>query len=114
MPILANHELVSGTWANLQKHWAAAIKDELRGGKTELLGSYDDAYVAQLEADRGTITVAEYARLVVAAERGLEQQTLAELALPAAAVPRLRRVWLRRTLADRDLARRIRRAIDEA
>lgn len=109
--ILDKHELSPAQWAELQEHWADAIKLDLKRGKATLLASYDEAYVAQLEAERGPIGVEEYAKLVVAAERGVEPETLVELDLPQGATLRLNRVWLRKTMQDKTLARRVRDAV---
>jgi hypothetical protein len=111
--ILERSKLTSERWAELDRHWNEAVQLELERGKTGLLSAYDSAYVAQLEAERGAIGVEEYARLAVAAEAGVEKETLAELDLPRGAMLRLRRVWLKKTSEDAALARRVRKAIDD-
>jgi hypothetical protein len=70
--------------------------------------------VGQLEAERGPLRVAEYARLVVAAERGIERAELEALGLPAGALMRVSRVWSRRTASDADLGRAVREGIEAA
>lgn len=112
--ILERSRLTPEIWEALSRHWTEAVQRDMERGKTELLAAYDDAYVGQLEAERGPIEVEEYARLSVASERGMEKQTLTELDLPRAALLRIRRVWLRRTSRDPALARRLRKAIDDA
>jgi len=109
--ILERHDLEPERWAELERHWAEAIKSENARGKPVLLSVYDEAYIAQLELERGPIRVEDYARLVVSAERGTEQQTLGDLDLPRGAIPRLQRVWLRKTTQDKELARLLRAAI---
>ena len=74
------------TRAALDKHWNDAISRETARGKTRLLQAYDAAYVAQLEQERGPLQVEEYARLVVAAERGGTGKVLAEMTLPRRAM----------------------------
>ncbi|AUX39726.1 hypothetical protein SOCE26_011210 [Sorangium cellulosum] len=111
--ILKRNDLAAAHWASLERHWEEAMKNELSRGKTELLSAYDDAYVAQLEGERGIITVEEYARLLVAAERGTEREVLDAMGLPRGALLRLRRVWLKKTAADAGLAKRVREAIEE-
>lgn len=110
--ILERNQLTDDAWNELDQHWAEAVKEDIKQGKNMLLVSYDDAYVAQLEDERGPISVEEYARLVVAAERGVEQQVLAELDLPRGATARIKRVWLRKTMQDKALARKVREALD--
>lgn len=110
--ILERNKLTDQVWNELDQRWADAVKEDIKQGKNGLLGSYDDAYVGQLEDERGPITVEEYARLVVAAERGVEQQVLAELDLPRGATARIKRVWLRKTMQDKNLARKVREALD--
>lgn len=111
---IATGALEHDVWTNLQREWSQAIATELKHGNAQLIAIYDEAYIAQLEAERGPISVEDYSRVVVAAERGPEAETLAELDLPRTAVARLRRVWLRKTLGDKALARQVREAIERA
>ncbi|WP_437830045.1 DUF2169 domain-containing protein [Sorangium sp. So ce1153] len=111
--ILKRNDLTAARWASLERHWEEAMKRELSRGKMELLSAYDDAYVAQIEAERGIIMVEEYARLLVAAERGAEREALDAMGLPRGALLRVRRVWLKKTAADARLAKRVREAIEE-
>ena len=110
--ILEAEELDLARFADLEKHWADAIRAESERGKTRLLKAFDAAYVARLEEERGPITPAEYARLVVAGERGHAERTLAELGLPRASMLRIEREMLARGSADPALAERIRHAIE--
>ncbi|MRG96644.1 DUF2169 family type VI secretion system accessory protein [Polyangium spumosum] len=110
--ILEAEELDLARWTDLEKHWADAIRAESERGKTRLLKAFDAAYVARLEEERGPITPAEYARLVVASERGHADRTLAELGLPRASMLRIEREMLARTGADPALAERTRHAIE--
>ncbi|MDI1450505.1 DUF2169 domain-containing protein [Polyangium sp. 6x1] len=110
--ILEAEELDLARYTDLEKHWADAIRAEAERGKTRLLKAFDAAYVARLEEERGPITPAEYARLVVASERGHAERTLAELGLPRASMLRIEREMLARTAADPPLGERIRHAIE--
>lgn len=112
--ILEEEELSPDTWESLHAHWLDAIRADVGRGKRRLLSSYDAAYVAALEAERGAITAGEYARLVIAAERGNEARALAELGLPDGALLRLRRVWLERTVKDPAAAQEVRAAMRSA
>ncbi len=110
--ILEEHELSPPRWEALAQHWQDAIRADSGRGKTRQLDAYDDAYVGQLEAERGPIRVEEYARIVVAAERGSEGAELEALGLPRSALLRVSRVWSRRTAADADLGRAVRDGIE--
>jgi hypothetical protein len=112
--ILERHDLAGSTWNALEAHWQAAIRQETARGKQALLRSYDEAYVGQLEQERGPITVGEYAKLSAASERGTEHEVLAELDLPPAALLRLQRIWLKRTALTPALAQALRAALAAA
>jgi hypothetical protein len=112
--ILKEHKVTPSDWAAVERYWSDAIRKETDRGKTALLAAYDAAYVAQLERERGPITVEEYARLVVAAERGGIGDALAELKLPRGAMLKIERVWLAKVAEDSALAGAVRRAIEAA
>jgi hypothetical protein len=112
--ILERHQLTPEVWSALDAHWTEAVRKELGRGKTGLLSAYDAAYVAQLESERGDVTVEEYAALVVAAERGTETETLAKLDMPRGAMVRVQRVWMKKMAGDPALGRRVRAAVGEA
>jgi len=94
--ILEGEELTETKWEAIQAHWIDAIRQETKRGKKTLLDRFDQAYVAQLEKERGPITVEEYARLSVAGERGTQDEVLEELGLPKGAVMRVERVWMKK------------------
>ncbi len=79
----------------------AEIRAETGRGRKAQLRAYDTAYVGQIEEERGAIGVEEYARLVIAVERGKGEAVLGEMGLPGDAMMRIRRVWLDRTVKDR-------------
>lgn len=112
--ILDAEEVAEGRWSALHAHWLGAIKAESGRGKKALLSAYDDAYVAELEKERGPIDAAEYARLVVSVERGGAEPTLREMGLPLGAMTRIRRVWLARIVKDGKVAAGVRAAMREA
>jgi hypothetical protein len=109
--ILAEQELASDVWAALEKHWAAAMRAESHQGKTALLTAYDEAYVARLEEERGSITTREYARLVLSVEREQAEVVLAELGLPRGALLRIQRVWLKKMAAEAGFNKSVRAAV---
>jgi hypothetical protein len=90
------------------------VRRDAERGKTAKLRAYDDAYVGQLEDDRGPIAVDEYARITVAVERGTASATLAELGLPDASLMRIQRVWMQKTSGDAELRRLARSAVERA
>jgi hypothetical protein len=110
--ILHTARLDDATWRRVKAHYAEAIRAEARRGKTTSLKAYDRAYVAQLEAERGALREAEFARIAVAAERGESRAALAELELPAEALPRIQRVWIANMARDAALGAKVREAID--
>ncbi len=112
--ILEEASLAPAVFFQLDAHWLEAIKEEMGRGKKALLSEYDGAFVAALEAERGAITAGEYARLVVAIERGSAANVLEELRLPPDATMRVRRVFLERTAKDPTFARAVRAAIRDA
>lgn len=112
--ILEGHDLAPERWAALDQHWADAIRKETGRGRAKLLCAYDGAYVGQLEAERGPIGVTEYARIVIAAERGAEGPALADLGMPSAASLRIQRVWLRKIAEDAILAANARKEVEAA
>lgn len=110
--ILAEHELTPASWSAIEQHWSEAIRCELAKGRNALLRRFDEAYVAQLERERGAIKPIEYARLVVAAERGTVHEALVEMGLPSSAMIRVERVWIGRLVSDVVLSERVGAAID--
>jgi hypothetical protein len=112
--ILEQNELTAEVWARLEEHWAEVMKKDLERGRMGSLRAFDAAYVGRLEEERGPVTVEEYARLVVAGERGTERDVLDALGLPRGAMMRIKRVWDARTAGDAALGKRVRRAVGEA
>lgn len=112
--ILEENDLTAPDWAAHEQRWNEEIIAELKRGKTDLLHAFDRAYVARLEEERGTIRVEEYARLVIAAERGTLSEILAELTLPRGGMIRIERIWLAKLDDDAELGRSVRREIELA
>jgi hypothetical protein len=109
--ILAAEELAPERWEALRSRWAAEMRREARRGRKALLGAYDAAYVAALEEERGPIGAEDYARLIVAGERGRADALLRRMGLPRGAMMRIRRVWLARMVQDRAVAAAVRAAV---
>jgi hypothetical protein len=109
--ILKENEITAADYQIVEKYWNDAIRKETDRGRMTLLKAYDTAYVAQLEKERGPITIDEYARLVIASERGQAAPTLTELKLPRGSYLRIERVWLDKVTDDPELAASVRKAI---
>jgi len=90
------------------------IRAETGRGRSALLKAYDMAYIAQLEEERGPIRVEDYARLLVAAERGSGDVKLAAMGLPRGALLRIQRVWLGKVAGDAELGKSVRIAVESA
>ena len=103
--------LDEATWARLDEHWSRALADESERQKNALLKQHDAAYVAQIEEERGPISIEEYAHLLVASERHGPGAVLASLRIPADANMRIRRVWIARIARDMDFGARVRSAL---
>jgi len=110
--ILDDAKLTPEQWKATEALWADRVRAETGQGRAQLLRTYDAAYVARLEQERGPIEVEEYARLVVAAERGQSSPTLRELGLPTGAMVRIERVFLRRLVDRPTLGDRVRKAVE--
>ncbi|WP_437289298.1 DUF2169 domain-containing protein [Sorangium sp. So ce406] len=112
--ILRESRLDEPAWARLRAAWAAEIKRELRRGRNELLRTYDAAYVAQLERERGPISADELARITVGAERGDLADALRDVGLPDESAIRIQRTWIARIARDAALGDEVRKAVTRA
>jgi hypothetical protein len=112
--ILENNDLDDGSWKQLSRSFREAIAEETGRGRTALLDRWDASYVAQLEQERGPIKPEEYARIVVAQERGSADAALAELSLPTTALMPVTRVWIGKIAADLAFAVTVNAAVEDA
>ncbi|WP_437962563.1 DUF2169 domain-containing protein (plasmid) [Sorangium sp. So ce119] len=112
--ILRESRFDEPAWARLRAAWAAEIKRELRRGRNELLRTYDAAYVAQLERERGPISADELARITVGAERGDLADALRDVGLPDESAIRIQRTWITRIARDAALGDEVRKAVTRA
>lgn len=110
--ILKENKLTKKAWEDVKAHWNEEVRKETARGKSVLLKRFDGAYVEQLERERGTINVEEYARISVAMERGTVDEVFAELGLPRGALMRIERVWAGRMAKDGVLEARVRDAVE--
>lgn len=102
--VLAKESLSRSEWQALSAFWAAEIRKDIRSGRSERPAQFDAAFASALEAERGAFTPLEYARLIVAAERGEAESLITEMAIPAEALVRLRRVCVRKSASDPSFA----------
>lgn len=109
--ILDAIELDRDGWRALCGHWQSELSADAGRGSVERLRVFDAVYVARLEEERGAITPEEYARIIVATERGTLPTALEELGIPAAAQVRVERQWIGRMTANAELTRAVKRAI---
>jgi hypothetical protein len=112
--ILQDHDLTSEVWTELETHWREAIQHESQCGSMTLLRAHDGAYVDQLEAERGPISIDQYARLTIAMDNGIEQDILTELELPRGAVLPVQRIWTEKMRQSKELADSVRAAVERA
>lgn len=106
--ILEREGLSVEKWHDMHEVWLEEIREESGHGEKKMLAMYDEAYVAALEAERGVIGPKEYARMVLASERGKEAAVLREMRVPAEAMMRIRRVWLGKMVRERHIGKEVR------
>lgn len=111
--LLADERLDVETWEAAETQWHDAVAKAIHKGDRERVESFDDAYVARIERQRGPIDVETFSRLELAIERGYVDGVIVDLGIPKPAVIRLKRVWTRRTLVDRELREEVRRTIQQ-
>jgi hypothetical protein len=112
--ILREHDLTPEVWAELDSHWRDAVRLDTERGSMALLRAYDSAYVDQIEAERGPVTVDQYVQVAMALENGIGPTTLQDLDLPRSALLRVQRVWMEKISQNKELAERVRQAVDRA
>jgi hypothetical protein len=112
--ILKDEGLEGKVWEALHAHWLDAVEADVDRGRKKMLSAYDAAYVERLEKERGPITAAEYASLLLAAERRGADAELRKLDLPEGSMMRIRRVWLARTAKNAAVAAEVRAAMRAA
>lgn len=111
--ILESEELDEHQFERLTREHQRAIRAEQKLGRTALLTRHDACYVARLEQERGELTAEDYAALKVAASCGALDEVLPRLRVPARAVMPIERVWLSRMLANTELRKRVRAALNQ-
>ena len=110
--VLAANGLTSDAWRLIEEHWTKAIAADAKSSPARLLGAYDAAYVAAIEAFRGPVTAEEYGRLLHAMKAGKVNEALAGLRIQRTAMTRLMRVWTRKLAEDPQLLRKVQSVTD--
>ncbi|WP_437577379.1 DUF2169 family type VI secretion system accessory protein [Sorangium sp. So ce887] len=105
--VLASHALGERAWSAIERHWTSAIKSDAGHGPGRLRSAYDSTYVATVEAFRGPILPAEYARLVVGVERKQSDRVLDELGIQRPALMHVIRLWTKKAAADPRIFREV-------
>lgn len=98
--ILREHGVNDHSLCINQKKWSEELKRESKRGITRLQTTSDDAYVTRVEEFRGPVKLDEYARLIVAIERGEADQALDELRIQRPALMRVVRLWTQKVNRD--------------
>jgi hypothetical protein len=110
--LLAANGLTSDAWKLVEDHWIKAIAADAKSSPAKLLGAYDAAYVAAIEAFRGPVTAEEYGRLLHAMKAGKVNEALVGLRIHRTAMTRLMRVWTRKLAEDPQLLRKVQSVTD--
>lgn len=110
--VLRAEELDEARWKRVHKHWLGRIREEAARSRKKPMSDYDEAYVRELEAKRGALTLEEYARLAEAAERGAVAEALGARGLPEGSWPHIHRVWIGRMVKDVRVGKQVRGAIE--
>ena len=105
--VLAARGLTSEAWSAIEERWASEIAAEAKLRTSKLTDAYDAAYVAAIESFRGPVTAEEYGSLLHAMKAGKVNQSLDDLHIQRAAMPRLMRVWSKRMAEDPQLLRKV-------
>ena len=112
--VLHAHGLLEPGWRKNRVRWDTAIAEEQARGKTLLRGAHDAAYVKRVEGFRGPITANDYAKLLVAMERGRVDATLNDLRIQRPALMPIVRVWTKKMAADAKVGKEAAQALREA
>jgi hypothetical protein len=108
--ILEAHAIEDAYWIAAGKHWGAAIAEETKNGKRELLQRYDDVYIATATKQK-PIGATDYAMVLVGVERGDVARALAKVDLQLTDLVRLQRVWSKKTADDPKLKAELDKAV---
>jgi len=101
--VLETHGIGERVWRKNEQRLREAIEAESGRGVHTLRGAYDAAYVAKVESFRGLIKLEEYARIVVALERGQANDVLDALKIHRPALMPIVRLWTRKVAQDMKL-----------
>lgn len=106
--VLKGQKLTEATFTRNEGRWTKALDEETSNGMSRLRTVADRAYVEAVETFRGPITIAEYARIAIALERGRAYAVLDELRIQRPALMRIVRLWTRKVARDPRLGKEAR------
>ena len=109
--VLKAHGLSEARWIEADRRWHDAIDEEEKRGGHALRDAYDAAHIGAWESFRGSLQPADYARLVLADERGDLATALDAIGARRTVWLRLKRLWARRIAEDPSLAVRVKNAL---
>jgi hypothetical protein len=109
--ILAASEIDAAQWDAIEDRATNEILAAAKRGAADPLADFDAVYLERLEDERGEVSLDDFARLLVAEERGATPDVARELELPMGALMRIARAWHRRAAADPAIAFDLRRAV---
>ncbi|WP_437736871.1 DUF2169 family type VI secretion system accessory protein [Sorangium sp. So ce1335] len=112
--VLETHGLREYGWSENERRWRTSIEEQAARGAHALQATYDAAYVARVERFRGALTVEEYARIVVALERGRTDEALDALKIQRPALMPIIRLWTTKVAKDSKLGDMASDALREA
>lgn len=99
--VLCAHDLAEHDFAEIDRHWKAALGREAASSGFSLRFKHDAAYVGALERLRGRpLSASEYAQILAAAERRQVAAALRNLEMPAAAHLPIMRQWTAKLARD--------------
>jgi len=98
--ILNAAHLDGETWSALRIYWNKALRDALAQGDPSLLRRHDTAFVAAIEATRGPFSGGNFARIILAAERGQGSFEADRLRIASQALLPIRRVMSARAFNE--------------
>ncbi|WP_437593122.1 DUF2169 domain-containing protein [Sorangium sp. So ce1000] len=105
--VLGAHGLSEARWTEAERRWREAMAGEARRRERALRDRFDAAYVGAWEAVCGALHAVDYARLLVATERGGGAAALGDRAIRRTVWARMKRLWARRLAEDPRLRARV-------
>jgi hypothetical protein len=112
--VFSAHGVDERAFQDNERRWKTAIEEEAGSGQQSLRKAHDEAYVTRVEGFRGPIALEEYARLVVALERGKANAALDALRIQRPALMPIVRLWTKKIATDAEMTEKAPRVLREA